>query len=73
MLLKLSGEYALFNAYQEHKLPFVIARIHNVYGPRMGLNHFFSDFINRCLSGEFTYMLHTKLDLIILLMIVLRP
>ena len=50
---KLSGEYALFNAYQEYKLPFVIARIHNVYGPRMGLNHFFSDFIYRCLNGEF--------------------
>ena len=50
---KLLGEYALFNAYQQYQIPFVIARVHNIYGPRMGLNHFFSDFIKRCLSGEF--------------------
>ena len=50
---KLNGEYALFNAYSEYKIPFVIARVHNIYGPRMGRNHFFSDFINRCLNNEF--------------------
>ena len=50
---KLNGEYALYNAYHEYGIPFVIARVHNIYGPRMGLNHFFSDFICRCLNGEF--------------------
>ena len=50
---KLLGEYALFNAFQEYGIPFVIARVHNIYGPRMGLNHFFSDFINRCINNEF--------------------
>ena len=49
---KLIGEYALFNSYQEFGIPFVIARVHNIYGPRMGLNHF-SDFITRCLDGKF--------------------
>lgn len=50
---KLIGEYALFNSYEEFGIPFVIARVHNIYGPRMGLNHFFSDFITRCLNGLF--------------------
>ncbi len=50
---KLSGEYGLFNAHKEYRIPFVIARVHNIYGPRMGLNHFFSDFITRCFNGEY--------------------
>ena len=50
---KLLGEYAVFNAYKEFGIPFVIARVHNIYGPRMGQNHFFSDFIKRCLKREF--------------------
>lgn len=50
---KTYGEYVLSNAYMEYGIRFLIARVHNIYGPRMGLNHFFSDFIKRAKSNIF--------------------
>ncbi len=51
---KTFGEYLLSSANIQYGLQSVIARVHNIYGPRMGKNHFFPDFINRLLEGDFS-------------------
>lgn len=38
-LSKMVGESACFNYCKKYKIPFIIGRYHNVYGPRMGNNH----------------------------------
>lgn len=50
---KTYGEYLLFSAGFQYKLDFIVARIHNIYGKRMGLNHFFTDFLNKIKNNNF--------------------
>lgn len=38
-LSKIVGESACFSYHHKHKIPFVILRYHNIYGPRMGFAH----------------------------------
>tara|TARA_Y100000589_G_scaffold74281_1_gene67603 strand:- start:9260 stop:10249 length:990 start_codon:yes stop_codon:yes gene_type:complete len=50
---KTYGEYLLFAAGFQYKLDFIIARVHNIYGIRMGLNHFFTDFIRKIKNNNY--------------------
>ena len=50
---KLFSESLVCMAAQQHKFPFLIVRLHNVYGPRMGPHHFIPDFLNRVKKGVF--------------------
>lgn len=52
-LSKTVGESAVINASHQFGLPFTVFRLHNVFGPRMGFDHFIPDFVQRALSGEF--------------------
>jgi nucleoside-diphosphate-sugar epimerase len=50
---KLFGELALINAARGNPdLKYVIFRLHNVYGPRMGYEHVVPAFLKRMLAGE---------------------
>jgi len=50
---KAFGEYVLQSAFDQFGIKFIIARVHNIYGPRMGFNHFISDVIARFRDGDF--------------------
>ena len=50
---KAFSEYVLQSAYDQLGIKFIIARVHNIYGPRMGFNHFISDVISRFRQGDF--------------------
>lgn len=50
---KIFSESALIASAHQFNFEYTIIRIHNVYGPRMGYNHFIPDYINRILNGEF--------------------
>jgi nucleoside-diphosphate-sugar epimerase len=50
---KIASESAVIAASKQNNLKYIIARIHNVYGPRMGYNHFIPDYMSRILKGEF--------------------
>ena len=50
---KTYGEYLLFSANLQYDLEFLVARVHNIYGPRMGYNHFFTDFLSRIKENNF--------------------
>jgi nucleoside-diphosphate-sugar epimerase len=47
---KIFGELAVTHGCTG--LPFVIVRFHNVYGPRMGMEHVIPELFHRCLAGE---------------------
>jgi UDP-glucose 4-epimerase/UDP-glucuronate decarboxylase len=50
---KLIGEFALINAARTNpKMEYVIFRLHNIYGPRMGYEHVIPGFFKRMLDGE---------------------
>jgi UDP-glucuronate decarboxylase len=50
---KLMGELALINAASTNPgLQWVVFRLHNVYGPRMGYEHVVPEFLKRMLDGE---------------------
>jgi nucleoside-diphosphate-sugar epimerase len=44
---KINGESAVISASIQNNLKFTIVRYHNIYGPRMGVNHIIPDYINR--------------------------
>lgn len=48
---KLAGERLLLHAAQQHGVRALVARLHNVYGPRMGYAHVIPHFILRALEG----------------------
>ena len=49
---KTLGEVAVIANHHQYDLQFVILRIHNVYGPRMGLQHVIPDLIHKFNSGN---------------------
>jgi UDP-glucose 4-epimerase/UDP-glucuronate decarboxylase len=49
---KVLGEAAVIHAARARGVPFVIARFHNVYGPRMGTDHVIPELCLRALAGE---------------------
>jgi nucleoside-diphosphate-sugar epimerase len=51
---KTAGEVALHSASTQHQLKFLILRLHNLYGPRMGYEHVIPDLIKKQInnSGE---------------------
>lgn len=50
---KMHGEIACFAAASELKVPIVVGRFHNAYGPFMGNHHVIPDFIERGKRGVF--------------------
>lgn len=50
---KIVGEIAMQSAATQSGLEGVIVRYHNVYGPRMGNDHFVPEFVKKCLSGKY--------------------
>lgn len=50
---KTFGEVACMSANQQFGTKAVIGRFHNVYGPRMGINHVIPDFIMRSMKNEY--------------------
>lgn len=50
---KLNGESAVISAHKQHGIDFTIIRYHNIYGPRMGINHIIPDYLNRVKNGVF--------------------
>lgn len=50
---KIVGEIAMQAAAIQFGSRGVIVRYHNVYGPRMGDNHFVPEFMKKCMSGNF--------------------
>jgi nucleoside-diphosphate-sugar epimerase len=51
---KIFAEVLVSNANKQFGLRFLIARFHNIYGPRMGHFHFIPDFLHRVQSKNFT-------------------
>jgi UDP-glucose 4-epimerase len=51
-LSKSIGEIACHAIHQERGIEFLILRIHNIYGPRMGLEHVIPDLIVKFLNGD---------------------
>ncbi len=51
---KIFSESLICMAAQQHEFPFLIVRLHNVYGPRMGPHHFIPDFLHRVKKGVFS-------------------
>jgi UDP-glucose 4-epimerase len=51
-LSKSIGEVASYSLYKEAKIDFLICRVHNIYGPRMGLEHVIPDLITKFLNGK---------------------
>ena len=49
---KTLGEVAVIANHHQYNLQFVILRIHNVYGPRMGLKHVIPDLIHKFNSNN---------------------
>jgi len=49
---KLAGEAAVFAAARQFGFAPVVARIHNVYGPRMPATHVIPELLERCLRRE---------------------
>lgn len=49
---KIAAEIACLSAFSQHQLPATIIRFHNVYGPRMGNDHFIPEFAKRALAGD---------------------
>ena len=49
---KTFGEYCLSAAHHQLGVDFLVARVHNIYGPRMGFNHFTSDIIKKLREGQ---------------------
>ena len=49
---KTLGEVATIANHHQYNLQFVILRIHNIYGPRMGLKHVIPDLIHKFSSGN---------------------
>jgi nucleoside-diphosphate-sugar epimerase len=47
---KTLGEIATISNHEQHKLNFLIVRLHNIYGPRMGIKHVIPDLIQRFLA-----------------------
>jgi nucleoside-diphosphate-sugar epimerase len=50
---KLNGESAVISANVQYKINYTIIRYHNIYGPRMGVNHIIPDYLNRVNAGIF--------------------
>jgi nucleoside-diphosphate-sugar epimerase len=50
---KTFGEVTCMSAAQQYGTRIVIGRFHNVYGPRMGVNHVIPDFVLRSLDGKY--------------------
>ena len=51
---KTFSEVLLCNASHQLGLKYLILRLHNVYGPRMGPHHFIPDFLARLAKGDYT-------------------
>lgn len=51
---KTIGEIACHAAFAQYGLSFNILRVHNIYGPRMGIHHVIPDLINRFNKGDGT-------------------
>jgi nucleoside-diphosphate-sugar epimerase len=51
-LSKSIGEVASYSLHKEAKIDFLICRVHNIYGPRMGLEHVIPDLITKFLNGK---------------------
>jgi UDP-glucose 4-epimerase len=51
-LSKSIGEVASYALHKESKVDFLICRVHNIYGPRMGLEHVIPDLITKFLNGK---------------------
>jgi UDP-glucose 4-epimerase len=51
-LSKSIGEVASHALHKESSVAFLICRVHNIYGPRMGLEHVIPDLITKFLNGK---------------------
>lgn len=51
---KALGEVACWAMNHESGIDFTIIRVHNIYGPRMGLEHVVPDLITKFLAGDMT-------------------
>jgi len=49
---KIVGETITINFARSMGIDFLIARFHNVYGPRMGFEHVIPEFIRKCVKNE---------------------
>ena len=49
---KIMGETITINFAKSYGIDFSIARIHNAYGPQMGLEHVMPEFIRKCVKEE---------------------
>jgi nucleoside-diphosphate-sugar epimerase len=49
---KTLGEVAVIANHHQYNLQFIILRIHNIYGPRMGLKHVIPDLIHKFNLGN---------------------
>jgi len=49
---KIFGELAVTHLCGAARMPFVIVRYHNVYGPRMGFDHVIPELFQRAIGGE---------------------
>ena len=52
-LSKTHGEVACFAAQKQFGINCTVLRLHNIYGPRMGVNHIIPDFTIRALNGKY--------------------
>ena len=50
---KIHGEMAVVSSAIEHGRKCSIVRYHNVFGPKMGLDHFIPDFVKRAQAGRY--------------------
>lgn len=49
---KIFAELAVTQFCRVHRIPFAIVRYHNVYGPRMGMDHVVPQLLERAVRGE---------------------
>ena len=49
---KINGESAVVSASEQFKFDYTIIRFHNIYGPRMGVNHVIPDYLQRISKGN---------------------
>ncbi|MDP3940262.1 MAG: NAD-dependent epimerase/dehydratase family protein [Deltaproteobacteria bacterium] len=55
---KILGEAAVIHAARARRLPFVVGRFHNVYGPRMGADHVIPELSLRAIRREDPFRLY---------------
>lgn len=55
---KIAGELLVRSYVQAHGFPAVVARFHNVYGPRMGYEHVIPQLLERAMAGADPFALY---------------